>query len=78
MMQDWNAYRAALLERASESAKLSPDTMQGLQLMDGAGASVLFGEGNGRPLGCRRPDLRQSDQSGRNRPRIDPAISKYL
>jgi AhpD family alkylhydroperoxidase len=36
MMQDWNAYRAALIERVGDYAKLSPDTMRGMALMDNA------------------------------------------
>src|SRR5215475_7869147 len=37
MMQDWNTQRTALLGRVSEYAKLSPDTVRGLGMMDGAG-----------------------------------------
>lgn len=37
MMQDWNAQRTALMGRVSEYAKLSPDTVRGLGMMDGAG-----------------------------------------
>ncbi|ASL47596.1 Alkyl hydroperoxide reductase AhpD [Burkholderia sp. AD24] len=40
MMQDWNAYRDALLGRVADYAKLSPDVMRGLQTMDGAAAKT--------------------------------------
>ncbi len=36
MMQDWNTYRGALLERVGDYAKLSPDVVQGLMKIDGA------------------------------------------
>ncbi|UPG85601.1 carboxymuconolactone decarboxylase family protein [Luteibacter aegosomatis] len=36
MMQDGNAYRTALIERMGDYAKLSPDTMRGMALMDNA------------------------------------------
>jgi len=36
MMQDWNAYRSALTDRLGEYAKLSPDTLRGLQVIEGA------------------------------------------
>jgi AhpD family alkylhydroperoxidase len=36
MMQDWNAYRDALVSRVGEYATLSPDVMRGLQTMEGA------------------------------------------
>ena len=40
MMQDWNAYRDALLGRVGEYAKLSPDVMRGLQILDGGAAKT--------------------------------------
>lgn len=36
MMQDWNAYRDALLARVGEYAKLSPDVIRGLQTREGS------------------------------------------
>ena len=33
MMQDWNAYRTALLARVGDFAKLSPDVVKGLGVM---------------------------------------------
>lgn len=36
-MQDWNAYRDALLGRVGDFAKLSPDVLRGLNMIDGAG-----------------------------------------
>lgn len=39
-MQDWNAYRDALMGRVSDFAKRSPDTVRGLTLMDGAAAKT--------------------------------------
>lgn len=36
-MMDWNHYREALLARVGDLAKLSPDTVRGLQTLDGAG-----------------------------------------
>jgi len=36
MMQDWNAYRNALASRVGEYAKLTPDTLRGLQIIEGA------------------------------------------
>ncbi len=38
MMQDWNAYRAALMERVGDYAKLSPDVLRGVATLDGAAA----------------------------------------
>lgn len=40
MIQDWNAYRSALLDRVGEYAALSPDTISGWQTMDGAAAAT--------------------------------------
>lgn len=37
MLKDWNSYRTALLTRVGEFSKLSPDTIRGLQVMEGAG-----------------------------------------
>ena len=39
-MQDWNAYRDALLAKVADYGKLSPDVMRGLLTMDG-GASKM-------------------------------------
>jgi AhpD family alkylhydroperoxidase len=36
MMQDWNNYRASLLERVGDYGKLSPDVMRGLMAIDHA------------------------------------------
>jgi alkylhydroperoxidase/carboxymuconolactone decarboxylase family protein YurZ len=33
-MQDWNAYRDALMGRVGDFAKLSPDVVRGLQTME--------------------------------------------
>jgi len=35
-MQDWNSFRDALGARVGEYAKLSPDTLRGLQVLEGA------------------------------------------
>ncbi|WP_322051822.1 carboxymuconolactone decarboxylase family protein [Paraburkholderia bannensis] len=40
MMQDWNSYRDALLERVGEYAKITPDVMRGLMTIDGAAAKT--------------------------------------
>lgn len=40
MMQNWNAYRDALLGRVGEYAELSPDVIKGLQTMDGSAAKT--------------------------------------
>lgn len=40
MMQDWNTYRDAVLGRVGEYAKLSPDTVRGFQMLDGAAAKT--------------------------------------
>lgn len=40
MMTDWNDYRDQLLGRVGEFAKLSPDTVRGLTVLDGAGAKT--------------------------------------
>jgi len=40
MMNDWNAYRAALLERVGEYAKQSPDVVRGLTTIDHAAAAT--------------------------------------
>jgi AhpD family alkylhydroperoxidase len=40
MMQDWNAYRDALLGRVGEYAKLSSDVMRGVQILDGGAAKT--------------------------------------
>ena len=40
MMQDWNAYRDALLAKVADYAKLSPDVTRGLQTMDGGAAKT--------------------------------------
>ncbi|MDR2838269.1 MAG: carboxymuconolactone decarboxylase family protein [Azonexus sp.] len=37
-MLDWNAYRAELMGRLGEIAKLSPDTVRGYQTLAGAAA----------------------------------------
>ncbi|WP_211322905.1 carboxymuconolactone decarboxylase family protein [Pseudomonas palleroniana] len=39
-MQDWNAYRDALLDRVGEYAKQSPDVVRGLTKIDGAAAKT--------------------------------------
>lgn len=36
MMQDWNAYRDALVERVGEFGKQNPDVLQGLSVIEGA------------------------------------------
>lgn len=36
-MQDWNAYRHALIGRVGEFAKLSPDVLRGLNTIEGSG-----------------------------------------
>lgn len=36
-MQDWNAYRDALIGRVGEFAKLSPDVLRGLNVIEGSG-----------------------------------------
>lgn len=40
MMQDWNAYRDALLNRVGDFAKLSPDVLRGLQSIEGSAAKT--------------------------------------
>lgn len=40
MMQDWNTYREALLERVGDYAKQSPDVMRGLATIDNAAAKT--------------------------------------
>jgi AhpD family alkylhydroperoxidase len=40
MMQDWNAYRDVLLGRVGEYAKLSPDVMRGVEILDGGAAKT--------------------------------------
>ena len=40
MMHDWNSYRTELMSRVGELSKLTPDTLRGLQLMEGAGAKT--------------------------------------
>lgn len=40
MMQDWNAYRDALMDRVGDYAKQSPDVMRGLVTMDNAAAKT--------------------------------------
>lgn len=40
MMQDWNAYRDALLMRVGDYAKLSPDVMRGVAALDSAAAKT--------------------------------------
>lgn len=39
-MQDWNAYRASLLERVGDYAKQSPDVMRGLLTIDNAASKT--------------------------------------
>lgn len=36
MMQDWDAYREAVGVRVGEFAKLTPDTLRGLNMIEGA------------------------------------------
>ncbi|SCY88569.1 alkylhydroperoxidase AhpD family core domain-containing protein [Rhizobium sp. NFACC06-2] len=36
-MQDWNAYRDALISRVGDFAKLSPDVLRGLNTIEGSG-----------------------------------------
>ena len=40
MMQDWNHYREALLERGGDYANQSPDVMRGLTTIDNAAAKT--------------------------------------
>jgi AhpD family alkylhydroperoxidase len=40
MMQDWNAYRAALKERVGDFASLNPDVRAGLATIEGAAAKT--------------------------------------
>ncbi len=40
MMNDWNAYREALVERVGDIAKQSPDVVRGLNTIDGAAAKT--------------------------------------
>jgi AhpD family alkylhydroperoxidase len=40
MMQDWNGYRDALLERVGDYAKLNPEAMRGLMTLDHAAAKL--------------------------------------
>lgn len=40
MMQDWNSYRDALLGRVGDFAKLSPDVLRGIQIIEGSAAST--------------------------------------
>lgn len=40
MIQDWNAYRTALLAKVGDYAALSPDTIRGWQTIDGAAAAT--------------------------------------
>ncbi|WP_338762932.1 carboxymuconolactone decarboxylase family protein [Massilia sp. METH4] len=40
MIQDWNAYRSALVGRVGDLAKLSPDAIRGWQTLDGAAATT--------------------------------------
>ena len=39
-MMDWNNYRDVLLGRVGELARISPDTVRGLQVLDGAAAKT--------------------------------------
>lgn len=39
-MQDWNAYRGALLERVGDLAKVCPDVVRGLTTIDNAAAKT--------------------------------------
>ncbi|TWI67374.1 AhpD family alkylhydroperoxidase [Pseudoduganella lurida] len=39
MMQDWNAYRSALLDRIGELGQLNPDVVRGVRTLDGAAAA---------------------------------------
>ncbi|CVI63067.1 MULTISPECIES: hypothetical protein [Agrobacterium] len=36
-MQDWNSYRDALIGRVGDFAKLSPDVLRGLNIMEASG-----------------------------------------
>ena len=40
MMQDWNPYRSALLERVGDYARQSPEVMRGLSMIDCAAAKT--------------------------------------
>ncbi|MCI0994962.1 carboxymuconolactone decarboxylase family protein [Pseudomonas corrugata] len=40
MMNDWNTYRTALLERVGDLATQSPDILRGLNTIDGAAAKT--------------------------------------
>jgi AhpD family alkylhydroperoxidase len=40
MMQDWNSYRAALLNRVGDFAKQSPDVVRGIVTIDNAAAKT--------------------------------------
>jgi len=40
MMMDWKLYFDRLMGRVGEIAKLSPDTIRGIQALDGAGAKT--------------------------------------
>lgn len=39
-MNDWNAYRSQLLARVGEYAKTNPESMRGLQMIDGGAAKM--------------------------------------
>ncbi|MGR3905854.1 carboxymuconolactone decarboxylase family protein [Burkholderia sp. SR8] len=40
MMNDWNAYRATLMERVGDYAKQSPDVVRGLATIDNSAATT--------------------------------------
>ncbi|WP_321803470.1 carboxymuconolactone decarboxylase family protein [Burkholderia sp. BCC1988] len=40
MVNDWNAYRATLMERVGDYAKQSPDVVRGLTTIDNAAATT--------------------------------------
>jgi AhpD family alkylhydroperoxidase len=40
MMQDWNTYRNALIERVGEFGKHNPDVLRGLDVVNGAAAKT--------------------------------------
>ncbi|ANK84581.1 carboxymuconolactone decarboxylase protein [Rhizobium sp. N1314] len=39
-MQDWNAYRDTLIGRVGDFAKLSPDVLRGLNMIEGSGGKT--------------------------------------
>jgi AhpD family alkylhydroperoxidase len=87
MMQDWNTYRDALMERVGDFARQTPDVLRGLSIIDGAAAKTGHLDAKMRELialavavttrcdGCISVHTSQAAQAGATLGEISEALS---